>query len=299
MIVNFGSLNIDHVYRVDHFVKPGETILCSSYNVYAGGKGLNQSVAAGRAGGRVRHAGMIGEEGGFLLEVLKDAGVDTSLVQLVKDRNGHTSIQVEKSGQNSIVLYPGTNHLLSADYAGIVAEDLSKGDIVLFQNETTAKSEMMKLASQNGCIIALNPSPMDCQIGDLPLELVDIFILNEIEGEGLTNKCKPDEILDVLVSRFPKAKILLTLGKDGVQFAMGDTRLKEGIFKFGSLVDTTAAGDTFTGYYLAGISQGMDDKSAIRRASAAAGLCVTRAGAAKSIPMAAEVEAVLKKIGNP
>jgi len=294
MIINFGSLNIDNVYSVANFVKPGETILCNGYHVYAGGKGLNQSVAAGRAGGCVRHAGMIGEEGEFLLDLLKDAQVDVSLVKTVNARNGHTSIQVDKSGQNCIILYGGTNHMLDADYAKMVADTLSKGDIVLFQNETSAISELMKLAAARECIVALNPSPMDDRIGALPLELVDIFILNEIEGEGMTDKSKPEEILDSLVLRFPKAKILLTLGKAGMCFAYGEERLAEGIFEYGALVDTTAAGDTFTGYYLAAVSQGMDDKEAIKRASAASGICVTRAGAAQSIPFVSEVADALK-----
>ncbi len=294
MIINFGSLNIDYVYSVKNLVRPGETILCTDYNVYAGGKGLNQSVAAGRAGGRVRHAGMVGEEGKFLLDLLKAAQVDISLVKIVNARNGHTAIQVDKSGQNSIILYGGTNHMLDADYAGVVADTLSKGDIVLFQNETSAIPDLMRLAAAKGCIIALNPSPMDDRIGALPLELVDIFILNEIEGEGMTDRSEPEEVLDSLVSRFPKAKILLTLGKAGMRFAYGEERFAEGVFDYGALVDTTAAGDTFTGYYLAAVSQGMDDREAVKRATVASGICITRAGAAQSIPLASEVEAALK-----
>lgn len=294
MIINFGSLNIDYVYSVTNFVKPGETILCNDYNIYAGGKGLNQSVAAGKAGGCVRHAGMIGGEGKFLLNILKDANVDISLVKIVNARNGHTSIQVDKNGQNSIILYGGTNHMLDTDYARIVAGTLSKGDIVLFQNETTAISELMRLAAAKECIIALNPSPMDDRVGMLPLELVDIFILNEIEGEGMTDKSKPEEILDSLAFRFPEAKILLTLGKAGMHFAYGEKRLEAGVFDYDALVDTTAAGDTFTGYYLAAVSQGMDDSEAIKRATVASGICITRAGAAQSIPLISEVEAALK-----
>lgn len=293
MIVNFGSLNIDYVYSVKNFVKPGETILCTGYNVYAGGKGLNQSVAAGRAGGRVRHAGMIGEEGRFLLDILNDAHVDSSLVKIVGERNGHTVIQVDQNGQNSIILYGGTNHMLDADYAELVAGTLSKGDIVLFQNETSANSDLMKLAAEKECVIALNPSPMDDRIRALPLELVSIFILNEIEGGDMTGRNDPAEILYGMALRFPKAKILLTLGKAGMRFTYGKNQFEEGIFEYGSVVDTTAAGDTFTGYYLAAVSRGIDDREAVRQATAASGICVTRAGAAQSIPFASEVRAAL------
>lgn len=293
MIINFGSLNIDNVYSVTNFVKPGETILCNDYNIYAGGKGLNQSVAAGRAGGRVRHAGMVGEEGRFLLEILRNAKVDTSLVKIVNARNGHTTIQVDKNGQNTIILYAGTNHMLDEDYAREIAEVLSKGDIVLFQNETSAIPELMKLAADRECIIALNPTPMNDRVFAMPLELVDILIVNEIEGEGMTGKADPTEILDRLASRFPTAKVLLTLGDMGMRFAHGKERMEQGIFSFGSAVDTTAAGDTFIGYYLAALSNGANDSEAIKRATIASGICVTRAGAAQSIPFLSEVEAVI------
>lgn len=293
MIINLGSLNIDYVYSVTNFVKPGETILCNDYNIYAGGKGLNQSVAAGRAGGRVRHAGMVGEEGRFLLDILSNAKVDISLIKIVNERNGHTTIQVDKNGQNTIILYAGTNYMLDADYARTIAEVLSKGDIVLFQNETSAIPELMKLAADKECIIALNPAPMNDRVSMMPLELVNIFILNEIEGEGMTGKADPTEILDTLASRFPTAKILLTLGDAGMLFAHGEERMENGIFSFGNPVDTTAAGDTFIGYYLAALSNGANDSEAIKRAVVASGICVTRAGAAQSIPFLSEVEAAM------
>lgn len=293
MIINFGSLNIDYVYSVTNFVKPGETILCNDLNIYAGGKGLNQSVAAGRAGGRVRHAGMVGEEGKFLLDILSNANVDISLIKVVNARNGHTSIQVDKNGQNTIILYAGTNYMLDADYARAIAEVLSKGDIVLFQNETSAIPELMKLASDKGCIIALNPAPMNEKVSMMPLELVNIFILNEVEGEGMTGKADPTEMLDALALRFPAAKILLTLGDNGMRFAHGEKRMEKGIFSFGDPVDTTAAGDTFIGYYLAALSNGATDSEAINCATVASGICVTRAGAAQSIPFLSEVEAAM------
>lgn len=293
MIINFGSLNIDYVYSVKNFVKPGETIQCSDYNIYAGGKGLNQSIALSLAGGNVRHAGMIGQEGGFLLDILRASGVDVSIVKKVNARNGHASILVEESGQNCIIIYGGTNRMLDSDYVEMVADNLSIGDIVLLQNETSAISEMIKMASAKGCTIVFNPSPMDDVIQTLPLELVDIFILNEIEGEEMTGEREPDRILDNMGLRFPKARILLTLGKAGMRFFYRGKRFEEGIFDCGAPIDTTAAGDTFIGYYLAGISQGYDDQEAVKHATVASGICVTRLGAAQSIPLVSEVEAML------
>ncbi len=299
MIINFGSLNIDNVYAVKQLVRPGETIMCTDLKVYAGGKGLNQSVAAGRAGAGVKHAGIIGGEGKFLLDILKDSNVDTSLVQTVNAKNGHAFIQVEQSGQNSIILYPGTNHMLDAVFAQQVADTLKDNDIVLLQNETSAISDMIALASDKRCRIALNPAPMDESILKLPLDKVDIFILNEIEGNGLTGKDEPEDILEEMANQFPEAKTLLTVGKKGSLFACGKSRYRFGIFHSGGTVDTTGAGDTFTGYYLAGISMGMNDIEAINRATVAAGICVTHKGAAPSIPYMMEVEAVMGSLCEP
>lgn len=286
MIINFGSLNIDYVYSMDKIVKPGETLSSFSRDIFPGGKGLNQSVALARAGAAVRHAGYAGKNDGmFLVDLLQDAGVDISLLKIVDAVNGHAVIQVEKSGENCIILYGGTNQMLDADYVATVASTLKPGDLVVFQNETSMIGEMMLAAKAKGARIALNPSPMDQACLELPLNDVDIFLMNEGEGESLTGEKDPDAIMDALTRRFNQAKIVLTLGARGCLFGEGDRRFSKPAAPCGKIIDTTAAGDTFTGYYLASIEAGMSDEEAIERAATAASKCIEQKGAAVSIPV--------------
>ena len=135
-ILSFGSLNIDYVYSVEHIVKRGETISSSALNVYSGGKGLNQSVAMGKAGAHPYHAGMIGEDGMFLLDVLKKADVDISKTKVSKEiRTGNAIIQNDADGDNCILLFGGANRAIDEKYIAEVLEGFSAGDILVCQNE--------------------------------------------------------------------------------------------------------------------------------------------------------------------
>ena len=142
-ILNFGSLNIDHVYRVNTFVLPGETKHTKSYSVHSGGKGLNQSIAAARAGSQVFHTGIAGRDGGFLVEMLQAAGVNTSLMQSSPEVSGHAIIQVADSGQNCILLYGGTNQLLTEAYVNLTLDAFGNEVFVLLQNETNLVGEII------------------------------------------------------------------------------------------------------------------------------------------------------------
>ena len=115
-ILNFGSCNIDYVYNVDHSVQTGQTIAAKKMEIFAGGKGLNQSVAAARAGATVYHAGVIGEDGAFLKEILEQSGADVAFIQQKDCKNGHAIIQVDGQGNNCIIVYPGTNAMITKDY---------------------------------------------------------------------------------------------------------------------------------------------------------------------------------------
>lgn len=288
-ILNFGSLNIDFVYSVDHIVMPGETIPSTRLAVHAGGKGLNQSVALARAGAPVYHAGCIGEDGRFLLDVCRDSGVDSSFIRVCEDeRTGNAIIQVAADGQNSIVLFPGANRKISSGMIDEVLDRFETGDLVLLQNEINMCADIMKRAHEKGLRVALNPSPMDASLLECPLELVDIFLLNEVEGGQITGKTDPDEVLAVMRERFPKALIVLTLGGDGVACYDGGKILRHGIFKV-PVVDTTAAGDTFTGFFLSAVLRGQDTGIALRQASRASSMAVAKAGATDSIPLLKDV----------
>jgi ribokinase len=288
-ILNFGSMNIDHVYSVDHFVRPGETMGSLGYKRFVGGKGCNQSIALAHAGASVFHFGKIGAEGVFLKDRLIKAGVDTSLITISdSEASGHAIIQVNPSGENCIVLYGGTNQTFTEDKIDVAIAQCTKGDFVLLQNETNAAESIMKKAHTAGLRIVLNPAPMTNAVLSYPLDLISIFIVNELEGGDLTRETEPDAILNALVKKFPKAEVVLTLGSAGVKYAHGATRISMPCITV-TPVDTTAAGDTFIGFFLAALAAGIPVETALKSGNAAAALCVTRPGAADSIPTKNEV----------
>lgn len=294
-IINFGSLNIDKVYAVDHIAAPGETVSATGLTLNAGGKGLNQSIAAARAGAQVLHAGAIGPDGAFLEQLLQDNGVDTSPLLHVEGESGHAVIQVDAAGQNSIVVFGGTNHALTEDYVHQVLDQAQPGDIVLLQNEINVVEPVLRTALLKGLTVCFNPSPIPTQ--PLPYNLVDIFLVNETEAAALAELpvgSEPETLLDNLGWAYPRSTIVLTLGEKGVLCRSDGGNNVQKAFPV-SAVDTTAAGDTFTGYFLAGLCQGKDLTLCLKEAAAAAALAVSRPGAAPSIPAREEVEEFLKK----
>lgn len=295
-VLCFGSLNIDYTYQVDHFVQKGETLSSDSLNVFCGGKGLNQSVALAKAGAETFHAGTIGEDGRFLLEMMEEAGVDTSCVTVSHEvRTGNAIIQNDKEGDNCILLYGGANQAISRKQADLVLSRFGEGDYLVLQNEINELSYIMSQAHERGMQIVLNPSPMNEKIFDLPLEYVNYFLLNEVEaGQLLKRECGPgtdmEELASSLSERFPYAVIVLTIGSGGAIFSGNGKRFLQPVYKV-KAVDTTAAGDTFTGYFIAGMINGMEAEEAMNMAAKAAAIAVTRPGAAPSIPLLREVEA--------
>lgn len=291
-ILNFGSLNIDHVYRVDTFVLPGETKHTKSYTIHSGGKGLNQSIAAARAGSLVFHAGVAGRDGGFLVEMLQAAGVDTSLMQTSAEVSGHAIIQVADSGQNCILLYGGTNQMLTEAYVDRTLDAFGSDGFVLLQNETNLVGKIIEKAAAMGLKVALNAAPYSEDVNAYPIDQLDWLIVNEVEGAGIIGGAVDENLLQRLAERYPKAGILLTLGSRGAQCVQNGHYASIGGCKV-QAVDTTAAGDTFSGYFLFGVMQSLSLAETLRLATVASALCVQRPGAANSIPTRAEVEQVL------
>jgi len=296
-VINFGSLNLDYVYSVDHIVKPGETI--SSYNlqINCGGKGLNQSIALAKAGVTVYHAGKVGADGGMLTDLLKTYGVNTDNVLISDSRSGNAIIQVDKNGQNSIVLYPGANHDIDENMINSVMQNCNPGDYLLLQNEINNIGIIMEQAHKAGLTIIFNPSPADASINKLPLDFVSIFVLNEIEGKEISGFETADEILHGIHSKYPASKVLLTLGDKGSCYFDGDKIYRQGIIEC-QVADTTAAGDTFTGYFIAGLIKGLSPEACLKQASIAASVAVSRPGAAASIPFLNEIEEMLNGINS-
>ena len=287
-VLNFGSFNLDNVYTLDHIVTGGETILSSRLETFCGGKGLNQSVALSRAGINVWHAGIIGQDGKILLDTCKNSGVNTDLIRQLPVKGGHTVIQVDKNGQNSIILYGGTNLMHTKEYIDEVLKNFGKGDYLILQNEINLLDYIIDSAYEKGMFIELNPSPFNLQIRKCNLSKIHLFMMNEIEGQQFTGSNVPDEILENMRINFPNAAVVLTLGNHGAYYYDGRQKIFQGIFKVNA-VDTTAAGDTFTGFFMASVINGKTPEEALRIASKAASIAVTRPGAVPSIPTITEV----------
>ena len=291
-ILCFGSLNIDYTYKVEHFVQKGETISSQSLQVFSGGKGLNQSIALAKAGAEVYHAGAVGTDGGFLLRQLEEAGVNTEhVVVLDKIRTGNAIIQNDKVGDNCIILYGGANQAITREQVERVLKSFNEGDYLLLQNEINELPYIMEKAHRKGMNVILNPSPMDEKMKELPLDDVDYFLLNEVEAGQILDTGETDgEILaERLLERFPGASIVLTLGSKGSIYADREQKVHQRAYRVRT-VDTTAAGDTFTGYFIAETAAGQTLEKVMDLAARASAIAVTRAGAAPSIPWRKEVE---------
>ena len=297
-VLNFGSLNIDYVYDVDNFVRKGETISSKGLNVFCGGKGLNQSVALARAGADVYHAGMIGKDGIFLVDFLKNSGVNVGNILIRDDiRTGNAIIQRDISGDNCIILFAGANRSITRDYVDKVLEKFGRGDYIVLQNEISELPYIVESAHRQGMKIVLNPSPMDEKIGELNLSYIDYFLLNETEALKLSGIDKFDskKCMSGLVNTYKGAGVLITLGDKGAIYSDGNIFVEQKAVKT-KAVDTTAAGDTFTGYFVNGILGGKEIKEAINEATIAASIAVSRIGAAPSIPAMNEVKDRLKNL---
>ena len=287
-IVNFGSLNIDYTFVVSEIARPGQTISSAAELCFPGGKGLNQSMAIAKAGGTVYHAGIIGEDGLFLKKLLENAGVDCRFIKVVEEGTGKAFIQVESSGQNCIVLSGGANQKNSHEYCDLILQNFDKGDYLLIQNEMNCMDYLIDRAYEKGIEIVLNPSPMDEKVLACNLSKVSVFIMNEDEGEKITGISGPDKILDRMGEMYPEAKTILTLGSQGAVYAWKEERIWQESYKVDT-VDTTGAGDTFTGYLLANMMNGRPMAECLKYAAKAASIAVTREGAASGIPCKEEV----------
>lgn len=291
-ILNFGSINYDHVYSVENFVRPEETIAATQYTITHGGKGLNQSIALARAGAQVYHAGAVGKsDGAAILQTLSGNGVNIDFVESKDCASGHAIIQLNARGQNCILIWGGANREISAEQIERTLAHFAPGDYLVLQNETNLLERMIRLGKERGMKIVLNPSPMNAVIPALPLELVDYLIMNEVEARGICGQdAEPGELLHQLTQRFPATTIVITLGSRGVYCKKGAGEATYNPAYQVTVVDTTAAGDTFSGYFIAAIARGEPVAEALRQASTAAALAVTRFGAEPSIPCWGEVE---------
>jgi len=290
-ILNFGSLNIDLVYHVKSIARPGETIDSISRSVFPGGKGLNQSLAMARAGAMVWHAGMIGDDGDMLINLLKENSVNCEYIKKVPKNTGCAFIQVDSAGQNSIVLDGGANRTNSIEWIDEVLKNFGEGDIIVLQNEINLMKPLIEKSYDKKMFIVLNPSPMNKNITDCDLKKINLFIMNEHEGAMITGRPDANSILETMRYDYPESKVVLTLGVDGVLYQDNSQIEQHSAYKV-KAVDTTAAGDTFAGYFVWAMSQGKTIKDCLMLASKAAALAVMKEGASSSIPYFKEVVSV-------
>lgn len=298
----FGSLNIDRTYTVPHFVQAGETMSATKMELFCGGKGFNQAVALARAGKEVYFAGAVGSDGGMLLDALQADGIQDQYIKRTAGASGHAVIQVDPNGQNCIIILPGANgEILESDVDHVLA-DFGAGDLIVLQNEITCVAYILRKAKEKGMIVALNPSPFDRRIAEYDMNCVDYLLVNEVEGAAVTGCEEPNAIADQLRVLYPGMNLVLTLGSRGAIYCGADgTRCESGICKV-QAVDTTAAGDTFTGFFLAQITASGNAQLALQQASIASGISVSRKGASASIPQMQEVldmdPAILQPFGG-
>ena len=282
-ILNFGSINKDFFYSVNDFVKPGETISSIRYNVKIGGKGLNQSVGISKAGQKIYHAGIINKDDTFILDRLKKWNINCENILLSNNPTGHAIIQVDNKGENSIIIHGGANHDVDIKFIKSVLSKFDSGDILVLQNEINNIKEIIDRAHHKKMKIVFNPAPFNNKILSYDLNKISTLILNQTEGEALSKEKKPDGILKVLNSKFNNTEIILTLGEKGSLYSFKDELVKIKAHKLDT-VDTTGAGDTFIGYYVAGIASKKSKKDNLNRASEAAAIATTKLGGAESIP---------------
>jgi ribokinase len=283
-ILNIGSINWDRVYRVQHFPAPGETIAAQSAFVGLGGKGLNQSVAISRAQGAVHHVGAIAADDARMIAALADLGLDVAGLALLSGvETGSALILVDDGAENTIVLDRGANGQIPEAAVLAALDRATPGDWLLMQNETNLLEFSLVQAKERGLRIALSAAPFRAEDVIPHLEILDLLSVNAVEfsqlQEALAGKPLPEGLA-----------VLITKGAEGAEYQSASESTEAKAFRV-QAVDTTGAGDTFLGYFLARIDAGEPVAKALGTAMAAAAIQVTRQGAVPAIPELDEVRA--------
>ena len=278
-VLCFGSLNIDYIYQVPHFVGAGETLSALSRQRLAGGKGLNQAVALRRAGAETYMAGSVGEDGDFLLETLRQAGVDISLVRQLEGNTGTAVIQRDGAGENCILLHGGANRCITEEQVQETLEHFAPGDWLVLQNEISCLPLLLEEGRKRGMQVVFNPSPMEPDLLGLHLEKVHCLVLNQVEGRQLLGgETQEEEALRRgLEEWFQGDTLVLTLGSRGAWCLHQGEWVFQKAFSV-PVVDTTGAGDAFTGFFVASRMMGQSIPEALEKAAWAAAQTIQHPG---------------------
>jgi len=284
-VFNLGSINADLFYQVPHLLSPGETLASTDHSRGLGGKGANMSVAIARAAARATHIGAVGFDGRWAVERLLEYGVDTRHISELATPTGHAVIMVDGQGENAILLFPGANRAITETHIAVALDDATEADIFLFQNETSGQSDGATLASAKGLRVVYAAAPFDSGAVQAVLPLLDVLVMNAVEAEQLARATGTN------LSDLPVRDIVVTLGGDGCRWLNTDLGTDQ---RFPAIpvtpVDTTGAGDTFTGFLVAGLDRGMPMEQAISLGQQAAAIMVTRHGTADVIPDLKDVQ---------
>ncbi len=283
-IWNLGSINADFVYAVPHIPGPGETLSSTNRQMFLGGKGANMSVAAARAAAHVNHIGAVGSDGRWAVQRLLEYGVDTRNIAEIDTETAQAIIMVDPQGENAIMLHPGANVEVPQTALQTAMAEAQTGDWLVIQNETNLQRTAAELGKRMGLHVAYAAAPFDAERVQAVLPHLDFLILNAVEAEQLR------EATGMSPKDLPVRNVIVTLGADGADWYGTGAKAHFPAHKVDA-VDTTGAGDTFTGYVLAGLDRGVPMGHAIRQATKAAALMVTRHGTADVIPDLSEVQA--------
>lgn len=299
-ILVIGSTNMDIIAMVDHLPVPGETVGNGNLARAHGGKGANQAVAAARAGGDVTFITCIGEDddGKKMADGFREDGINTDKVSVIPEvPTGTALIFVDRKGENCIAVAPGANDRLSTDLIDRAEEVLKESDLILLQLEIPYNTiqHICKMAARHGKRVILNPAPARGLDKDV-LGSLEYLVLNETEAEIIAGQKVTDDNIESVcraIQEMGPEHIILTLGSRG-SFVY-DNQVQQRVESFMvDAVDSTAAGDTFCGAFAVSILSGNQDIiSAVRFASAAGAISVTRQGAQTSIPELKEIKQFL------
>ncbi len=301
-ILVVGSINMDLVVNTDEIPKVGETVLGKSLSQIPGGKGANQAVAIAKVGGYVTFLGKVGHDhfGDFVLKSMKDSGVEINLIEKIDKATGIAVINVDKAGNNNIVVVPGANFCVDTKYLNKNKKAFSEADIVVFQLEIPLVSvkEGLKISKSFNKITILNPAPA-FDLDDETISYIDILIPNEHELARMANievvdKESMIKAAKVLIKKGVK-RIIVTLGSQGVFYIDKDNQKQYPAFKV-EVVDTTAAGDSFIGGFSKSYVEDKDIFKAIEIGQITAALSIQKFGAQSSIPNQKEVEDFKKSL---
>lgn len=286
MILNFGSINIDNVYQVSRFPGAGETISAKSLEKILGGKGINQTIAVQRAGAAIFHVGHVGKDE-WIFDQLSKMEVDKKFIYSCAGVTGHAIIYVDNLGENKIVIHAGANEQFKSKQCDEILEQFKlEKPWVILQNEINLSLEVAIKAKELGFKVCYSAAPFSSECVNKILPYVDLLAMNETEMKELQNTSSKN------LADFNVAMTLVTLGSRGAELYIQGEVIKQTSFDI-KPVDTTGAGDTFLGSFIARYDCGESVQSALQYASGAAAIQITRMGAAPAIPTYNQVQEFL------